>query len=70
LDSTGEDDGTEVNSKYLIDESVLFMFVGTDTTAYALSFAVYYLINNPPVLQKLKAELKEAENYVKASDWP
>ncbi|OGM44850.1 hypothetical protein ABOM_006118 [Aspergillus bombycis] len=67
---SGQSDGIHIDRKYLIDESVLFMFVGTDTTAYALSFAIYYLLTHPDVLKKLKVELRDSERQIQSHDWP
>ncbi|KAL2808543.1 cytochrome P450 [Aspergillus granulosus] len=70
LDSKAEKERmTAENIKYIIDESVLFMFVGTDTTAYALSLGVYLLLTHPEPLRKLKSELRKAEPAIRSQDW-
>ncbi|KAE8376869.1 cytochrome P450 [Aspergillus bertholletiae] len=69
LDSA-EGKGVHLDRKYLIDESVLFMFVGTDTTAYALSFAIYYLLTHQEILNKLRDELRGSEKQIRSHDWP
>ena len=58
-----------IDKTYLVDESVLFLFVGTDTTTYALSNCIYYLLREPRVIGKLKEELRGAEEDVKSGNW-
>ena len=41
----------------LIDEALIFLTAGTDTTSYGLSAATFYVLNTPAVLQKLQEEL-------------
>ncbi|KAJ5945624.1 cytochrome P450 [Penicillium verhagenii] len=41
----------------LVDEAFLLLLAGSDTTAYSLACATYYLLTHEEVLLKLKAEL-------------
>ncbi|PYI35304.1 cytochrome P450 [Aspergillus indologenus CBS 114.80] len=63
-------DGAESTStEDFIDEAVLFMFAGADTTSYALANAVYYLLSSPRVLQTLQRELQGVDAQMRAHDW-
>lgn len=42
------------------DEAQLMIGAGLETTAWALTTTSYHIINNPPILKKLRAELEEA----------
>lgn len=44
----------------LADEAQLMIGAGLETTAWALTTLSYHLISNPPILQKLRAELEKA----------
>ncbi|KAJ5746283.1 cytochrome P450 [Penicillium odoratum] len=48
----------------LIDEAFLLLIAGSDTTAYSLSCATYYILNHRDVLLKLKAELATVPRHV------
>ena len=41
----------------VIENSMLFMFAGKDTTAIALSYATYELALNPDIQEKLQSEI-------------
>lgn len=43
--------------KDLIDHTFTFVGAGVDTTAYTLSFAIFYILRNEGVLEKLRKEL-------------
>lgn len=43
----------------LIDESILFLSAGTDTSSFTLTMAVYNILRNPEIMQKLQQELAE-----------
>lgn len=43
----------------LIDESILFLSAGTDTTSFSLTMAVYHVLSNPEVKTRLVQELAE-----------
>jgi cytochrome P450 len=40
------------------DEAQLIIGAGLETVSWALSVTTYYLISNPPILEKLRAELE------------
>ncbi|KAK0509985.1 hypothetical protein JMJ35_007379 [Cladonia borealis] len=46
-----------LNLEELIDEALIFLTAGTDTTSYGLSAATFYVLHTPAVLQKLQEEL-------------
>jgi len=41
----------------LMDEGTTLIFAGTETTARALSVAMFYLLSNPEVMHKLRSEI-------------
>lgn len=43
----------------LIDESILFLSAGTDTSSFTLTIAVYHILSNPDIMQRLQQELAE-----------
>lgn len=43
----------------LIDESILFLSAGTDTSSFTLTMAVYHVLSNPSVRDNLQQELAE-----------
>lgn len=43
----------------LLDEAILFVIAGSESTAFALSCATYGLLTNPDCEKKLKEELQE-----------
>lgn len=43
----------------LIDESILFLSAGADTSSFTLTMAVYHILSNPDILQKLQQELAQ-----------
>ena len=42
----------------LVDEAFLFLVAGSDTTAYTMSCATFYLLNDQECLARLRAELQ------------
>lgn len=42
----------------LIDEALIFLTAGTDSTSYSLSAATFYVLHTPVVLQRLQEELR------------
>ena len=46
-----------LNLEQLIDEALIFLTAGIDTTSYGLSAATFYILHTPAVLQKLQEEL-------------
>lgn len=57
---TGSLPTPEKETRRLQDEAQLVVAAGVTTTGWALSVAAYHIINNPPVFQKLRAELEKA----------
>lgn len=43
----------------LIDESILFLSAGADTSSFTLTIAVYHILSNPDIMQTLQKELAE-----------
>lgn len=57
LESNSEKDFQRLSLEQLIDEALIFITAGTDTTAYALSCATFRILHTPGVLAKLQEEL-------------
>ncbi|KAL3472381.1 cytochrome P450 [Aspergillus californicus] len=56
--------------KELIDEAALFILAGSDTSAYSLTNATFYLLTNPHALSKLREELDSVEPIIRnACHW-
>ena len=54
----------------LIDEGFLFLVAGSDTTAYSLACATYYILTHREVLQSLQAELRQdMQRTALSPDW-
>lgn len=53
------DDQQGMSDQLLLDEAVTMMLAGHETTALALTFAVYLLSSNPSVAARLQAEVDE-----------
>jgi cytochrome P450 len=51
---------SEKTSERLAEEAILLAGAGTHTTAWAMTVATFYLLSQPMLLKKLKAELEEA----------
>ncbi|RYP76854.1 hypothetical protein DL769_003540 [Monosporascus sp. CRB-8-3] len=47
-----------LSKESLVDEVNSFCFAGTHTTSFSLTLATYYLLKNPPKLEKLLRELE------------
>ena len=58
---TEYEDGTKMNEQQVLDESMILYVAGHETTALALSWALYLLAKNPGVEEKL---LREAEDVL------
>lgn len=54
LDARYEDTGEAMSEAQVIDEILILVIAGHETTANALSFALYLLANHPAELRKLK----------------
>jgi cytochrome P450 len=57
INSTYEDTGESMSEDQIIDEILILIFAGHETTANTLSWLLYLLASNEPVLQKLTASL-------------
>lgn len=51
------EDGTSMTTERIIDELIILIVAGHETTANGLSFMWYHLAKNPAILQKLKEEI-------------
>ncbi|KAL4879974.1 cytochrome P450 [Aspergillus karnatakaensis] len=56
-------------SNELINEAALFILAGSDTSAYSLTTAVYYLLTNVKALSRLREELDGAEEFIREGNW-
>jgi len=62
-----DDDGTPMTDSELRDEIVTLLVAGHETTATGLAWAFELLLRNPPVMERLRATLKEGdETYLDA----
>ena len=52
--------GPVLSKEALLDESISFLFAGTDTSSDALSVGTLYILSDPHVYAKLKQELLQA----------
>jgi cytochrome P450 len=59
LNSTYEDTGESMTEEQIIDEVVILIFAGHETTANTLSWLLYLLASHPPVIQQLQSSLTE-----------
>jgi cytochrome P450 len=57
INSTFEDTGKSMSEDQIIDEIIILIFAGHETTANTLSWLLYLLASNEAVLQKLTASL-------------
>ena len=57
LHARAEDDGSRMTDKQLRDEGMTLFLAGHETTALTLSWTWYLLAENPPVQEKLAAEV-------------
>jgi cytochrome P450 len=63
-----DEDGREMTDRELRDELVTLLVAGHETTATGLSWAFELLMRNPPVLERLRAELADGEDaYLQAA---
>ena len=62
-----DEEGRAMSDREIRDELVTLLVAGHETTATALAWAFELLLRNPPVLQRLKAELETgSEDYLDA----
>ncbi len=59
LDARYEDTGEAMNEERIIDEILVMIIAGHETTGNALSWMLYLLANHPNELEKLKQETKD-----------
>ena len=63
-------EGSHQNIDELVDEAFLLLFAGSDTTAYTLSCATYYILAHKDCLVKLRKELEIIpKGGIDAQDW-
>ncbi len=55
-----DETGGGLEEQELLDEVLTMILAGNDTTATALSWAMYYILSNPEVLSELRRELSTA----------
>ena len=65
------DEGNKIRPlEELIDEAFLLLFAGSDTTAYTLSCATYYLLTHKDCLRRLQNELETVSRDANGKpDW-
>ncbi|KAJ3787486.1 cytochrome P450, partial [Lentinula aff. detonsa] len=49
--------GAQMSDESIIDNSVLTVFLGHETTSGTMSFALYYLLKHPEVMKELQSEV-------------
>jgi cytochrome P450 len=59
LDARYEDSGEPMNEEQVLDEILILMIAGYETTANALSWTLYLLANHPAELEKLRQSTKD-----------
>ena len=59
LEPNPEKDYRVPGSEELIDQGFLFLVAGSDTTAYSLACATYYILTHAEVLERLRTELRQ-----------
>ena len=58
LDSGDDETGTKYSDDELLGEGVLMMMAGSDTSSSSLTATMFYLVQNPTVLERLQADLR------------
>ena len=56
-DEDGEGEGNKLTDKQIIDNAIIFMLAGYETTANALTYTSYLLALNPHIQEKLQEEI-------------
>lgn len=51
---------SEKETRRLVDEAMVLVIAGMETTAQTLAALMYHLLANPPILKRLKRELETA----------
>ncbi|MET0634577.1 MAG: cytochrome P450 [Chitinophagaceae bacterium] len=62
LNTRYEDNGETMSDDQVIDEALILIFAGHETTANALSWILYLLANNKTALEKLRLEISSGTN--------
>jgi cytochrome P450 len=60
LMSAEYDDGTRLSDDHVREELMTFLFAGHETSALAMTWAIYHLHSNPKTLERLQSELRNA----------
>ena len=68
LNSKYEDTGETMNEQQIIDELLVLLFAGFETSSNVLSWLLYLLAKNEPSKEKLVASLKGTSIYESASN--
>ena len=57
--------GEPLRPDQLFEDILNYLVAGMEATSYVLSFATYFLLNNPDAKAKLEAELREASPFIR-----
>ena len=68
INSTYEDTGEKMNEDQIIDELLVLLFAGFETSSNSLSWLLYLLAKNPAVKEKLVASIKDKDIYTTAQN--
>ena len=68
LNSRYEDNGELMEEEQVIDEILVLLFAGHETTANSLSWILYLLAEHPDTAQKLKKAIRGSDIYSGAKD--
>lgn len=68
INSTYEDTGERMNEDQIIDELLVLLFAGFETSSNSLSWLLYLLAKNPAVKEKLVVSLKGNDIYASAQN--
>lgn len=68
LGSTYEDTGTFMEEEQVIDEILVLLFAGHETTANTLSWIMYLIAKHPDVAEKLKCAIENMNIYESPGD--
>ncbi|GES60363.1 cytochrome P450 [Aspergillus terreus] len=69
LQPSEENDHRSRTLTELIDEAALLIIAGSDTSAYTLTCATYYLLTTPLALAALREELDSAKSSIQECNW-
>jgi cytochrome P450 len=68
LNATYEDTGAVMDEEQVIDEILVLLFAGHETTANTLSWVLYLVAKQPEVAQKLKSSIEKIDIYESPKD--